>query len=889
MAKRVEFASRRPADRRPASGRTQTRPAAGASRLAEPLESRVLLSATRPILLADPFPVVPAGTAAAPLPLATDVRAAAVGSISGTVWRDANASGARDSGEPGLANWQVYLDADDDGVFDAGERNTFSDALGTYTFTDVQPGSHTVRQVVQPGFTQTFPTASVPSQYNIEVVFPDGSLTASQRAVFTTAASRWSQVITGDLPNIVGIDDLRITASAPFIDGVNGVLGQAGPDDVRSGSFLPYIGTMEFDSADVAALESSGQLLNVILHEMGHVIGVGTIWGIKGLLSGAGGTNPLFTGLNATAQYNATFGTSGTGVPVENSGGPGTRDSHWRESVLDTELMTGFLNGGSNPLSRITIGSLADLGYQVNYLPADPYVRPAPAPGAPAPHVVVVGDGQNVTGRDFGNRPPSNVAPTVGGLTDAPDPVVLGDAITLTATGVADADGDGTVTSVRFYRESNGAAGLQVGAGGDTLVGEDATPGPYSVAVPTVGLTPDTTYTYYARATDDQGAAGNAASAQGTVIVALASPMPGTPDLASVADTGASSADNVTNRDNSSPARSLTFRVPGTRPGALVEVLADGAVIGAAGAAGTVTDVVSLGTADLADGTRLITARQTEPGRLVSAGSAALPVTVDTAAPAVSAVIVSGSAWAGNGFAAALQALGLGDGTGYAVPGGAAQLAPLPWENVNRVTLRLTEPLAAAGLADLLLLGVTQPLYQPTAFDPGTLTWTLPAAIGNDRLQLLLAPQLADVAGNLLDGDWAGAGAGPDTFPSGDGAPGGDFVFRFNVLPGDVDRNGAVNIFDTLDTRNRQGTSASSPGTPPQDYDAFRDPNADAAINIFDTLSVRNRQGSTLPAADPPALVAAPAALTRFSAARITAGIAIDTGTDAAEVDELLA
>jgi len=65
---------------------------------------------------------------------------------------------------------------------------------------------------------------------------------------------------------------------------------------------------------------------------------------------------------------------SGNPVPVENTGGSGTRDSHWRETTFGRELMTGFYNSGAlNPLSRITIGSLEDLGYQVNYNASEPY------------------------------------------------------------------------------------------------------------------------------------------------------------------------------------------------------------------------------------------------------------------------------------------------------------------------------------------------------------------------------------------------------------------------------------------------------------------------------------------------------------------------------------
>ncbi|MEE8594968.1 MAG: hypothetical protein V3T25_03785, partial [Gemmatimonadota bacterium] len=50
----------------------------------------------------------------------------------------------------------------------------------------------------------------------------------------------------------------------------------------------------------------------------------------------------------------------------------GTRDGHWRESVFDSELMTGWLNvGSSNPLSSVSAASLADAGYAVDTSAAD--------------------------------------------------------------------------------------------------------------------------------------------------------------------------------------------------------------------------------------------------------------------------------------------------------------------------------------------------------------------------------------------------------------------------------------------------------------------------------------------------------------------------------------
>lgn len=79
------------------------------------------------------------------------------GNISGFKFNDINANGQLDSGEPTLANWQIFLDFNNNGNIDGGEPSTFTNAQGNYAFVNIPPGNYTVREVQQPNFRQTTP------------------------------------------------------------------------------------------------------------------------------------------------------------------------------------------------------------------------------------------------------------------------------------------------------------------------------------------------------------------------------------------------------------------------------------------------------------------------------------------------------------------------------------------------------------------------------------------------------------------------------------------------------------------------------------------------------------------------------------------------------------
>jgi adhesin/invasin len=291
--------------------------------------------------------------------------------------------------------------------------NTTTNASGDATAANLVPqataGTFTqTATILSTGQSVTFTystSAPQPGAFNIDLEFIS-PVSSAQSAAFTAAAQRWETVITGDIPGfnitvadsitagycginhpavVRNIDDLLIYVDLTPLDGVGNLLGQAGPCIYNTSNNKPIIGTMQFDAADLDAMLANGTLQAVITHEMGHVLGIGSMWDTGFLLTGAGGTDPFFSGVNAIDYFKRAGGTValGNGVPVENclvgvpsSCGQGTRDSHWRESIFKTELMTGYISGPTNPLSAVTIAALADQGYDVNFAAADAYSLP---------------------------------------------------------------------------------------------------------------------------------------------------------------------------------------------------------------------------------------------------------------------------------------------------------------------------------------------------------------------------------------------------------------------------------------------------------------------------------------------------------------------------------
>jgi hypothetical protein len=194
---------------------------------------------------------------------------------------------------------------------------------------------------------------------------------AMQQVAIGRAGARWEDVIVGYQPGIER-QALTVFLTALPIDGPGGMAAVAGPTRTATegGFTLTTLGAMQVDSADLPQLEADGLFEDLVAHELGHILGIGTQWVANGIYVDGSGE---YRGPAGLAAFQAEFDPTATFVPVELGGGPATADGHWddRLDLLDPvgrpladELMTGQPRG-ANYLSNTTIQSLHDIGFEV--------------------------------------------------------------------------------------------------------------------------------------------------------------------------------------------------------------------------------------------------------------------------------------------------------------------------------------------------------------------------------------------------------------------------------------------------------------------------------------------------------------------------------------------
>ena len=164
-------------------------------------------------------------------------------------------------------------------------------------------------------------------------------------------------------------------------------------------------------------------------------------------------------------------------------------------------------------------------------------------------------------------------------------------------------------------------------------------------------------------------------------------------------------------------------------------------------------------------------------------------------------MFVDSTGWSSS-FTSYLATNNLGSSTlGYQLLTGANQLATLPWNNVNQISVQFNQSVTvdqASQYLELITSGNTaMPLSSASfSYADDVATWTLPSSYLTDDQYMLYIPSAAvtNSAGQQLDGEFintSSSGVG-SSLPSGDGVAGGDFAFNFHVLPGDANQDGDV-------------------------------------------------------------------------------------------------
>lgn len=246
------------------------------------------------------------------------------------------------------------------------------------------------------------PPSAVPGSFDISFDYQWDTLgwfTPEKRAVLDSAAAFWENIIrdefeavpAGTMLNLTHpltglatqfaatteIDDLRVYVGAKPMDGVGGMMAIAGPAGVWTANstlaqryegqkFQPWAGSLSIDSSENWFVDSTpstandiplmaNDLLSVVIHELGHVLGISTSRAFDNLT-----INGRFTGLHARAEN------GGNPIPMTSDGhiADGFRSSGTApEALMDPSLIT-----GTRKLpTRLDIALLADIGYTVVY------------------------------------------------------------------------------------------------------------------------------------------------------------------------------------------------------------------------------------------------------------------------------------------------------------------------------------------------------------------------------------------------------------------------------------------------------------------------------------------------------------------------------------------
>ena len=300
----------------------------------------------------------------------------------------------------------------DDSTFEYTVRVSFSEAGEINTININTPEFEVVESTIYTDIQDDFSHLFGGSGYRIKVNLT-GEFSFEDQEIVNDVVNKWKSIIYGPLIPYLQ-NEMECNISFQTLD--ENILGQARPTSyiTINDKYLPVAGEVTLNTINwnrqKAQSKKDGKTnaYYTLLHEFGHVLGIGTMWkhpttgqplghlldvNVKNTVDYYGTPYDVYTkyiGQHALAKYRLNLSdVTLSAIPIEDDGGLGTAGGHLEEGTettggvryydghvhpgLDRELMTGISESDNEPeiMSTITAGFLHDIGFIVKYSSCD--------------------------------------------------------------------------------------------------------------------------------------------------------------------------------------------------------------------------------------------------------------------------------------------------------------------------------------------------------------------------------------------------------------------------------------------------------------------------------------------------------------------------------------
>jgi hypothetical protein len=299
------------------------------------------------------------------------------------------------AGLTGDADVRLVKDTNNNGTIDRGEvlawqweRGTGSESIrkfvgaGNYLLQVMSYNNQTANYTVSTNFVNS---TSDDRQFSIKLNYGTGlgSISDSVRGAIAQAAKVWENVISYSSFNGIHTLDIDIIGESNADTWYAAATNKLGVPD-KTNKWMPTTGRVRINTNYANTFNDNPEYLTAILtHEFAHVLGIGTLWENNGRNLIDTKSDTYASDSYAALAYGELTGTfAPTAIPLSKDKDATGKSiyGHWSESILGDELLTPEAEGAGVriPLSQVTIASLRDIGWNVNYGAAEAFVLSRP-------------------------------------------------------------------------------------------------------------------------------------------------------------------------------------------------------------------------------------------------------------------------------------------------------------------------------------------------------------------------------------------------------------------------------------------------------------------------------------------------------------------------------